>query len=104
MIERMRENPDEVLKKGDLVKLRDDIDPEGLELILSDVLQPGIAYRVLHLERHHDEGGTAVWLGPNDMTPQDVEDFSPELAVEFTEERYKDVFPLAARYLRKALN
>jgi len=30
MIERMRENPDEVLKKGDLVKLRDDIDPEGL--------------------------------------------------------------------------
>jgi len=38
------------------------------------------------------------------MTPQDVEDFSPELAVEFTEERYKDVFPLAARYLRKALN
>ncbi|OGG53616.1 hypothetical protein A2851_01875 [Candidatus Kaiserbacteria bacterium RIFCSPHIGHO2_01_FULL_53_29] len=100
MIETLRENPKEVFKKGDLVKFK-----EGIDLTaFGSEFQAATAYRVLHFEHHDDEGGDAVWIGPNDMSPQDVEDFQPELAVELRQEKYKRVFPVATAHLRKVLN
>lgn len=104
MIERFRNEPKQGFQKGDLVKLRDDVDLEAHRAGGSQVV-PGVAYRVFHFERNNeDDGGDAVWIGPNDMSPQDVEDFRPELAAELREEKYKDVFPTAAKRLRKVLN
>src|SRR3989344_6096039 len=103
MIEDANENPNEKFTKGDLVKLRHGLEDPVLAALAPQLI-PDTAYRVLHYEHHDDEGGDAVWLGPNDMSPQDVEDFQPELAVELRQEKYKRVFPVATAHLRKVLN
>ncbi|GEM_PF-3296929 len=104
MIEDANENPNEKFTKGDLVKLRHGLEDPVLAALAPQLI-PDTAYRVLHYEHHDDEGGDAVWLGPSDMLPHDVEDFRPELVSEEPrQERYKGVLSVSIAHLRKILH
>ena len=104
MTEKLRDAPKQEFKKGDLVKLRDGLKPEFLDALAPQILA-GVAYRVMYFVKGKTkEEKDSVWLGPNDMSPQDVENFTPERAFELGEEKYKDAFPISTGHLRKALN
>lgn len=99
----LRNEPHQKFKKNDLAKLRPNLDRATLGALAPQFV-PDIAYRVFHFERHDDEGGDAVWLGPADMSPRDVEEFMPEMATELRQEKYKAVLPIAVRHLRKVFD
>ena len=104
MIEDATENPNEKFAKGDLVKLRHGLEDRVLKA-LAPMFVPDTIYRVLCYEHHSDEGCDSVWLGPSDMSPQDVEEFRPELVSEEPiRERYKGVLPVSIANLRKVLH
>ncbi len=114
MIEKMRGAPRETFEKGSLVKLRDDVDAAVLDA-LAERFKPGVVYRVFQLDHHDDEGGDAAWIGPQDTSPQDVENFNPKLTAfyrgpgnivtaEYSEERYKHILPIATSHLKRVLD
>lgn len=104
MIERGLENPRETFRKGDLVKLKaafgDDVSP-----MLKELVKPGLAYRVIFVE--HVVGGVedTIWLGPENMSQKDVDEFNPQMSPGVLHEpRYENVAPIAESDLRKLLN
>ncbi|MCR4281405.1 MAG: hypothetical protein NUV88_03685, partial [Candidatus Kaiserbacteria bacterium] len=94
MVEKTRNNPREKFRKSDLVMLKENVSSAVLEA-LADQFQPGVSYKVVYTGRQ------VAWIGPNDMPPQDVEDFRPQLAFEQRQKRYEAVFPVATEHLRK---
>lgn len=99
MIERILQNKGVSFRKGGLTKLRDDLSRKEFDASNSP-FKKGEVYRILHIDRHTDDGGDCAWIGPYKMSERGITDFHPDIALEG---RYRGVVsPIAIIHLKLA--
>lgn len=89
------------LRKGERVQLRSDISPQDIKLFEPN-LMPNVTYRIFRVERHTDEGGDSVWLGPGNASDADIETFELEkLNIKDMKRKFPNVLPVSAYFIEK---
>lgn len=104
MSEKIPTNEAPPLAKGELVRIKDTLEPV-LQESIEAVVRSGGMYRVVAYEEHDDSGGPVAWLGPVELEGAELDNFNiAEMEDAAYQERYKRIFPIAAGHLQRVSN
>lgn len=99
MSERLTSKPANI-EKGCLVKIVDSTVQQALNTLGKPT--PNVAYRVLGVTLA--TSNRFIFLGPDTLSPKDVDEFDPKETDWLTDERYREVFTIPLDTVKRILH